>query len=90
MVGLRIMTVVVKLDRSIRLFWKSTNSTKIFNGLQNSFQVWQGFINVLESFSYKDFLFILATKKGKKISELILPSDFDSPSLYGTFKRQQI
>jgi hypothetical protein len=90
MVGLRIMTVVVKLDRSIRLFWKSTNSTKIFNGLQNSFQVWQGFINVLESFSYKDFLFILATEKGKKISELILPSDFDSPSLYGTSKRQQI
>jgi hypothetical protein len=26
------------------LFWKSTNSTKIFNGLQHSFQVWQGFI----------------------------------------------
>jgi hypothetical protein len=50
---------------------------KIFNGLQHSFQVWQGFINVLESFSYKDFLFIPATKKkkGKKISELILPSD---------------
>jgi hypothetical protein len=50
---------------------------KIFNGLQHSFQVWQGFINVLESFSYKDSLFISATKKkkGKKISELILPSD---------------
>jgi hypothetical protein len=57
------------------LFWKFPISTKIFNGLQHSFQVWQGFINVLESFSYKDFLFILATKKGKKISELILPSD---------------
>jgi len=26
------------------LFWKSTNFTKIFNGLQHSFQVWQGFI----------------------------------------------
>jgi hypothetical protein len=25
--------------------------------------VWQGFINVLESFSYKDSLFILATKR---------------------------
>jgi hypothetical protein len=36
--------------------------------------VWQGFINVSESFSYKDSLFILATKKGKKILELILPS----------------
>jgi len=57
------------------LFWKFPISTKIFNGLQHSFQVWQGFINVLESFFYKDFLFILATKKGKKISELILPSD---------------
>jgi hypothetical protein len=45
------------------LFWKSPNSTKIFNGLQHSFQVWQGFINVLESFSYKDFLFILVTKR---------------------------
>jgi hypothetical protein len=27
------------------------------------FQVWQGFINVSESFSYKDSLFILATTK---------------------------
>jgi len=45
------------------LFWESPNSPKIFNGLQHSFQVWQGFINVLESFSYKDFLFILATKR---------------------------
>jgi hypothetical protein len=26
------------------LFWKSTNSIKIFNGQQHSFQVWQGFI----------------------------------------------
>jgi hypothetical protein len=43
------------------LFWKSPSSTKIFNGLQHSFQVWQGFINVLKSFSYKDSLFILAT-----------------------------
>jgi len=57
------------------LFWESPNSTKIFNGLQHSFQVWQGFINVSGSFSYKDSLFILALKKGKKISELILPSD---------------
>jgi hypothetical protein len=45
------------------LFWKSSNFTKIFNGLQHSFQVWQGFINVLKSFSYKDSLFILATKR---------------------------
>ena len=48
------------------LFWESPISTKIFNGLQHSFQVWQGFINVLESFSYKDFLFILATRKKKE------------------------
>jgi hypothetical protein len=45
------------------LFWKSTTSTKIFNGLQHSFQVWQGFIIILESFFYKDSLFILATKR---------------------------
>jgi hypothetical protein len=46
-----------------RLVWKSTNSTKIFNGLQHNFQVWQGFIIISESFSYKDSLFILATKR---------------------------
>jgi hypothetical protein len=57
------------------LFWESPNSTKIFNGLQHSFQGRQGFINVSESFPYKDSLFILATKKEKKVSELILPSD---------------
>jgi hypothetical protein len=45
------------------LFWKSTNSTKIFNGLQHSFQVWQGFIIISESFSHKDSLFFLATKR---------------------------
>jgi hypothetical protein len=45
------------------LFWKSPSSTKIFNGLQHSFQVWQGFINVSESLSYKDSLFILATTR---------------------------
>jgi hypothetical protein len=32
-------------------------------GYKNSFQVWQRFINVWESFSYKDSLFILATTK---------------------------
>jgi hypothetical protein len=42
------------------LFWESPSSIKIFNWLQYSFQVWQGFINVSESFSYKDSLFILA------------------------------
>jgi hypothetical protein len=43
------------------LFWESPNSTKIFNGLQYSFQVWRGFINISESFYYKDSLCILAT-----------------------------
>jgi hypothetical protein len=45
------------------LFWESPNSPKIFNGLQHSFHMWQGFINVSESFSYKDSLFILTTKR---------------------------
>ena len=45
------------------LFWISTNSTKLFNRLQHSFQVWQGFIIISKSFSYKDSLFILATKR---------------------------
>jgi len=41
------------------------------------FQVWQGFINVSKSFSYKDFLFILATtrKKDFRINS-IFRSDF--------------
>jgi len=42
------------------LFWESPSSTRIFNGLQYSFQVWQKFINIFKTFSYKDFLFILA------------------------------
>jgi len=45
------------------LFWESLSSTKIFNGLQHSFQVWQGFINISKSFFYKDSLFILATTR---------------------------
>ena len=68
------------------LFLESPNSIKIFNGLQHSFQVWQGFINVLEFFSYKNSLFILATKKGKKISELILPSDLILLAYMGLLK----
>jgi len=43
------------------LFWKFPSSTRIFNELQYNLQVWQGFINVSESFSYKDSLLILAT-----------------------------
>jgi hypothetical protein len=48
--------------------------------------VWQEFINVLESFSYKDSLFILAAKKRKKISELILPSDLILLTYMGLLK----
>ena len=43
------------------LFWEFPSFTRIFNGLQYSFQVLKGFINVSKSFSYKDFLFIIAT-----------------------------
>ena len=42
--------------------WEFPSSTSIFNELQYNLQVWQGFSNVLESFSYKDSLFILATQ----------------------------
>ena len=66
-------------------FWESPNSTKIFNGLQHSFQVWPGFINVSESFSYKDSLFILATKR-KEDFRTNSTFRFDSPSLYRTSK----
>jgi hypothetical protein len=48
--------------------------------------VWQGFINVLESFSYKDSLFILVIKKKKKILELILPSDLILLAYMGLLK----
>jgi hypothetical protein len=59
------------------LFWKSPSSTKIFNGLQHSFQVWQWFINVSKFFSYKDSLFILATtsKEDFRINSTFI-SDF--------------
>jgi hypothetical protein len=72
------------------LFWESLNSTQIFNGLQHNFQVWQGFINVLESFSYKGSLFILATKKRKEDFRINSTFRFDSPSLYETSNGQQI
>ena len=56
---------ILFLQRCSSLFWEFSSSTRIFNELQYNFQVWQGFINVLKSFSYKDSLFILATQ-GKK------------------------
>ena len=45
--------------------WEFPSSTRIFFELQYNLQVWQGFINVSESFSYKDSLFILATQRKK-------------------------
>ena len=53
------------LQRCGSWFWEFPSSTRIFNELQYDVLVWQGFINVSESFSYKDSLFILATQ-GKK------------------------
>jgi hypothetical protein len=47
------------------LFRKFHSSTRIFNELQYNLHLWQWFINVSESFSYKDSIFILATQ-GKK------------------------
>ena len=67
------------------LFWESPNSTMIFNGLQHSFQVWQRLINVSKSFSYKDSLFILATKR-KEDFRTNSTFRFDSPILYVTSK----
>jgi hypothetical protein len=43
--------------------------------LKYSFQVWQGFINVSESFSYKDSLFILAITRKE---DFIINSTFRS------------
>jgi len=43
------LAIILFLKRCGNLFLKSTNSTKIFNGLQHSFQVWQGFIIISES-----------------------------------------
>jgi hypothetical protein len=56
-------TMIFFLKGCRSLFWESPSSKKIFNGLQHSFQVWQGFINISESFSYMNSLFILATTR---------------------------
>jgi len=82
------LAMIIFLKRCGSLFWKSTNSIKIFNGLQYSFQVWQEFIIISESFSYKDSLFILAIKKKRLQNKFYLQIRF--PSLSGTSKGQQI
>jgi hypothetical protein len=72
------LAMIPSLKRCASLFWESPSTTKIFNGLQHSFQVWQGFINVSESFSCNDSLFILATTRKE---ELIINSTFRSDFL---------
>jgi hypothetical protein len=59
--GTSYLARIVFLQGCGNLFWESLSFTRIFNGLQHSFQVCQGFINVSESFSCKDSLFILVT-----------------------------
>ena len=49
------------------LFWESPNSTKIFDGLQHSFQVWQGFINVSELFFLQGFLIHPSYNKERRL-----------------------
>jgi hypothetical protein len=50
---------ILFLKGSDSLFWEFLSSTRIFNELKHNFQEWQRFINVPESFSYKDSLFII-------------------------------
>jgi hypothetical protein len=57
---------ILFLQRYGSLFWESPSSLRIFNGLEYSFQVWQGFINVTKSFSYKDFLIHPSYNKERK------------------------
>jgi hypothetical protein len=65
------------------LFWESPNSTKIFNGLQHSLQVWQGFINISESFFLQGFLIHPSYKKERRLqNKFYLQIRF--PSLFGT------
>jgi len=65
------------------LFWKSTNSTKIFNELQHSFQVWQGFIIISEFFFLQGFLIHSSYKKERRLqNKFYLQIRF--PSLFRT------
>jgi len=64
------------------LFWESPNSPKIFNGLQHSFHVWQGFINVQNPF-LQGFLIHPSYKKERRLqNKFYLQIRF--PSLFGT------
>jgi hypothetical protein len=67
------------------LFWESPNSPKIFNGLQHSFHV----ARIHKSFRIlflQGFLIHPSYKKGKKISELILPSNLILLAYMGLLK----
>jgi hypothetical protein len=57
------LTRIIFIREYDNLFWEFSNFIRIFNELKHNFQEWQRFINVPESFSYKDFLFILATQE---------------------------
>jgi len=59
------LAMILFLQGRDSLFWKFSNSIKIFNEMQYNFQGWQRFINVLKFFFHKDSLFILAIQ-GKK------------------------
>jgi hypothetical protein len=59
---------ILFLQRCGSWFWEFPSSTRIFNGLQYNLEVWQGFINVSESFSYKDSLFILVVFNDRRAS----------------------
>jgi len=57
------LAMILFLQGCGSLFWEFPSSTRIFNELQYNLQVWQAFINVSESFSYKDSIFILVTQE---------------------------
>ena len=59
------LEIILFLKGHDNLFLEFSSSTRIFNELKHNFQEWQQFINISESFSYKDFLFILATQEKK-------------------------
>ena len=59
------LAMILFLQEHDKLFWKFSNSTKIFNEMQYNLQEWQRFINVPKFFFHKGLLFILATQEKK-------------------------
>jgi hypothetical protein len=74
---------VLFLQECGSLFWKSPSSTRIFNGLQHSLQVWQGFIIL---FSQGFLIHPTYNKKRRFQNYFYLQIRFSS--LYGTSKGQ--